>query len=128
MRFTRAPIVAMATVTSSGGGGGCAMSGFLRVSGRSERHVRVPKRVTRAQLLLENCICCSSAIYDRALLGSFFMPSLPLRQDYALWLALLEVLLCAVGIEAPLVRLHVTRGSLSSNEWRAMRATWAMHH
>ncbi|WP_294606456.1 hypothetical protein [uncultured Roseovarius sp.] len=56
------------------------------------------------------------------------MPSLPLRQDYALWLALLEVLLCAVGIEAPLVRLHVTRGSLSSNEWRAMRATWAMHH
>lgn len=102
-------------------------TGFLRVSDTVERFVRVPSRVTRAQLLYGNIICCSSAVYDRAVLGSVFMPPLPLRQDYALWLTLLEQVPQAVGINMPLVRLHVTRGSLSSNKWRAMRATWAMH-
>ena len=107
---------------------GLSYTGFVRISEGPHRQVHVPPRVTQAQLRLGNCICCSSAIYDRALLGSVPMPGLALRQDYALWLTLLAQLPYAVGVDLPLVNLHVTRGSLSSNKWRAMRATWSMHH
>lgn len=107
---------------------GLSYTGFMRVSPTAAREVNVPARVTRAQLLRGNLICCSSAVYDRAMLGTVPMPDLPMRQDYALWLTLLAQLPEAVGVQTPLVRLHVTPGSLSSNKWRAMRATWAMHH
>lgn len=107
---------------------GFSYTGFMRVRQTGARHVQVPPRVTRAQLLLGNTICCSSAIYDRALLGSVLMPDLTMRQDYALWLTLLTRVPFAVGVPASLVHLHVTPGSLSSGKWRAMRATWAMHH
>lgn len=107
---------------------GFSYTGFMRVRQTGARHVQVLPRVTRAQLLLGNTICCSSAIYDRALLGSVLMPDLAMRQDYALWLTLLTRVPFAVGVPASLVHLHVTPGSLSSGKWRAMRATWAMHH
>lgn len=108
-------------------GAGLSYTGFLRVGAGGMRRVRVPAHVTYAKLRQGNCICCSSAIYDRALTGTVLMPDLSLRQDYALWLTLLTQLPRAVGLDAPLVRLHVTPGSLSSNKWRAMRATWVMH-
>ena len=106
---------------------GLSYTGFNRVSEKGTRRIHVPSQITGAQLLLGNCVCCSSAMYDRAVLGSVPMPLLPLRQDYALWLTMLERLPYAVGIDSPLVDLHTTRGSLSSNKWRATRATWAMH-
>ena len=109
-------------------GAALSYTGFLRISDTVERFIEVPARVTRTQLLFGNIICCSSAVYDRAALGSVLMPPLPLRQDYALWLTLLAQTDHAVGINAPLVRLHVTLGSLSSNKWQAMCATFAMHH
>ncbi|QCO58157.1 glycosyltransferase (plasmid) [Pseudorhodobacter turbinis] len=107
---------------------GLSYTGFMRLSASGQRQVQVPKRVTRAELLLGNCIGCSTVIYDRAMLGTVLMPDLPMRQDYALWLTLLARLPYAVGVDAPLVSLYTTPGSLSSNKWRAMRATWAMHH
>lgn len=103
-------------------------TGFMRITDDRAKRVEVPTRVTGAQLRLGNCVCCSSALYDRAVFGSVLMPDLALRQDYALWLTLLARVPFAVGINRPLVNLHVTRGSLSSNKWRAMQATWAMHH
>jgi teichuronic acid biosynthesis glycosyltransferase TuaG len=110
-------------------GAGLTYTGFLRVGADGmARRVRVPASVTLAKLRQGNRICCSSAMYDRVMTGTVPMPDLPLRQDYALWLTLLARLPRAVGIDAPLVRLHVTVGSLSSNKWRAMRATWVMHH
>lgn len=108
-------------------GAGLSYTGFTRISDTGARDVEVPSTVTRAQLLRGNLICCSSALYDRALLGSVPMPDMKLRQDYALWLTLLDRLPRAVGLPQPLVLLHVTPGSLSSNRLRASRATWQMH-
>lgn len=108
-------------------GAGLGYTGFTRIAAGQERPVRVPAQVTRAQLLRGNVICCSSAVYDRAVVGSPPMPDLEMRQDYALWLELLAQVPYATGVTAPLVRLHTTPGSLSSNKWRAMAATWAMH-
>lgn len=108
-------------------GAGLSYTGFRRISAATSRTVTVPDRVTRAELLRGNLICCSSAIYDRKLLGTVPMPGLKLRQDYALWLTLLARVPEAVGVPQALVNLHVTPGSLSSNKLRAMRATWRMH-
>ena len=108
-------------------GAGLCYTGFTRISGTGAHVVEVPATVTRAQLLRGNVICCSSAMYDRALLGSVPMPDMKLRQDYALWLTLLDRLPQAVGLSQSLVQLHVTPGSLSSNRLRASWATWQMH-
>ncbi len=103
-------------------------TGFLRVSNTAEHAIQVPDRVTRAQLLYGNVICCSSVVYDRAVFGSVSMPPLRLRQDYALWLTLLAQVPAAVGVNTPLVRLHMSHGSLSANKINALWATWHMHH
>lgn len=109
-------------------GAALSYSGFARVRAGTRHVVQVPPRVTRAQLLRGNCIGCSTAVYDRAVLGDMPMPQLRMRQDYALWLTVLGQVPYAVGVCAPLVDIHVTPGSLSSNKWRAMQATWRMHH
>jgi len=107
---------------------GLSYTGFVRISDKSSHIVEIPAQVTRSELLRGNCICCSSAMYDRTILGSVSMPDLKMRQDYALWLTVLGKIPHAVGVPLSLVHLHVTAGSLSSNKLQAMRATWQMHH
>ncbi|MFO4987171.1 glycosyltransferase family 2 protein, partial [Salmonella enterica subsp. enterica serovar 1,4,[5],12:i:-] len=73
-------------------GAGLVFSAYARVdaSGRRLGTVRVPPRVTRAELLDGNVIGCLTAAYDTARHGRVEMPPLRRRQDYGLWLRLLE--------------------------------------
>ena len=52
------------------------------------------------------------------------MPPLPLRQDYALWLALLRPGGAARGLDEVLADYRVGAGSLSAGKLRAARGTW----
>ena len=52
------------------------------------------------------------------------MPPLPLRQDYALWLALLRAGGEARGLDEVLADYRVGAGSLSGSKLRAARGTW----
>ena len=54
------------------------------------------------------------------------MPPLPLRQDYALWLALLRRGGAARGLDEVLADYRVGAGSLSGSKLRAARGTWAV--
>ena len=55
------------------------------------------------------------------------MPDLRLRQDFALWLKLLERGEVAHGLDRPLAVHHVHPNSLSAPKGRALRATWKMY-
>jgi teichuronic acid biosynthesis glycosyltransferase TuaG len=109
-------------------GSGLSYTGFWRVNGNDRRQIHVPATVTREALLKSNCIGCLTVMYDRAIFGSVPMADIPRRQDYALWLTLLDQEDKAYGLNEPLGTYYVTKGSLSSNKLRAVMATWCMYH
>jgi len=94
--------------------------------------MRVPERVTHAELLHTNVIPCSSAMYDTARLGKVYMPELAKRQDYGLWLRILKSTrmganAAAVGIDEPLLFYRVHSASLSANKLDAARYQWRVY-
>ena len=94
--------------------------------GRDLGIVHAPPRVDHATLLRGNVIGCLTAVYDSARFGKVEMPPLPLRQDYALWLALLRAGGEARGLDEVLADYRVGAGSLSGSKLRAARGTWAV--
>ena len=84
-----------------------------------------PRRASTTPALLKgNVIGCLTAVYDSAHFGKVEMPALPLRQDYALWLALLRRGGVARGLDEVLADYRVGAGSLSGSKLRAARGTW----
>lgn len=94
----------------------------------STRHVTLPNSVDRKTLLRGNLIACSTAIYDRAQLGLIEMPDVRMRQDFGLWLRILDKVPCAHGLCEPLTDYTVRTDSLSANKRRALAATWRLFH
>ncbi|HRO12498.1 glycosyltransferase family 2 protein [Amaricoccus sp.] len=95
-------------------------------TGRALGIVRAPARVDYAGLLRGNVIGCLTAVYDTSHFGKVEMPPLPLRQDYALWLALLRGGE-ARGLDEVLADYRVGgAATLSGSKLRAARGTWAV--
>lgn len=100
---------------------------FWRQTGDKRHLVKVPKQVTRDQLLHGNVIGCLTAIYDRKVLGTVEMPELTMRHDFAMWLGILSRVDIAYGLDIPLATYHRTKSSLSSNTRKAFVATWQLY-
>lgn len=110
-------------------GAGLVFSAYARVdaSGRRLGTVRVPPRVTRAELLDGNVIGCLTAAYDTARHGRVEMPPLRRRQDYGLWLRLLEDGSAALGLPEVLADYRLHPGSLSGGKLAAAADTWRLY-
>ena len=89
--------------------------------------MRVPPRVTRAELLDGNVIGCLTAAYDTARHGRVEMPPLRRRQDYGLWLRLLEDGSAALGLPEVLADYRLHPGSLSGGKLAAAADTWRLY-
>ncbi|TPE48390.1 glycosyltransferase family 2 protein [Amaricoccus solimangrovi] len=111
------------------GGHAFAFTAYARedASGRPLGIVAAPSRVTRAALLRRNVIGCLTAVYDAEALGRVEMPAIRRRQDYALWLRLLERVEAAHGLPEVLADYRVAAASLSGNKLVAARDTWALY-
>ncbi|MDA5092865.1 glycosyltransferase family 2 protein [Aliiroseovarius sp. KMU-50] len=92
------------------------------------RHVKLPETVNRNTLLRGNLIACSTAIYDREQLGLIEMPDVRMRQDFGLWLRILDQVPMAHGLCEPLTDYTVRTDSLSANKAKALGATWRLFH
>ncbi|WP_243063523.1 glycosyltransferase family 2 protein [Humibacter sp. RRB41] len=89
------------------------------------RVVRVPSRLTYAQLLHSNVIGCLTAVVDLERAGAVSMPDLAGAEDWALWLHILRDGGHAAGVDEPLALYRVAGpGSHSASRWRAIRAVW----
>jgi len=106
--------------------------GYVRIAQDghvSNKVVRPPPRIEYSRLLRSCQIGMSTALVDRDRLGAFEFPNLPMRQDYALWLRLLEARHLCIGLREVLVCYRHHRQSLSSNKlmaswyhWRVLRS------
>ena len=107
---------------------GTALSytGYWRETGDARRAVRIPDRVTRAELLHGNVIGCLTAIYDTAQVGRVLMPDLRMNQDYGLWLRILALTPEARGLAENLAVYRRQPGSLSAGRGRRLAATWRL--
>lgn len=110
-------------------GAGLVFSAYRRMdaAGNPLGEVRVPERVTHAMLLRENMIGCLTAVYDTERFGRVEMPLLRRRQDYGLWLRLLEGGDEAHGLNRVLADYRVGGGSLSSSRTAALVANWTLY-
>jgi glycosyltransferase involved in cell wall biosynthesis len=85
------------------------------------------ERLDYSLLLRHNVIGCSTVMLDTARGGKTYFPDLPMRQDFAHWLAVLRAGRGGLGIAEPLTTRYVHRASLSRNKLRAARHTWAVY-
>ncbi|WP_370641536.1 glycosyltransferase family 2 protein [Halorhodospira sp. 9622] len=95
-------------------------------SGSFLRTVQSPRNVSHRDFYRSCPVGCLTAGYDREKVGTIYMPELPMRQDWGLWLRVLEQHEVAVGIQEPLASLRVHKGSLTSNKLRASYYTWRL--
>ena len=81
--------------------------------GNIYRTVHCPSKISYRQIKRFNSICCLTALYDTAMVGKVPAPLLRKRQDWALWIKVLEKCGTGYGIDEPLAYYRVRSGSLS---------------
>ncbi|OYX42520.1 MAG: hypothetical protein B7Z02_11885 [Rhodobacterales bacterium 32-67-9] len=109
-------------------GAALSFAAFVRQSdaGR-ERIKRVPNSVDYEHLLRGNVIGCLTAIYDSEKVGRKYMPEIPRRHDFALWLEIVKQSGPARGLNEILAVHRMHSHSLSANRLAATMDTWRMY-
>ena len=107
---------------------GCALSytSYYVVEESSELlyHRKVPLK-TSYKDILKNCyIFCSTAMYDTEQLGKKYMPKIRKRQDWALWIGILEKIDTSMGLQQPLVYYRQGNDSLSKNKIKLVKENY----
>lgn len=87
----------------------------------------VPENVSFSQLIKENVIGCSTAVFKAELTERFSMRSEYAHEDYVFWLELLRQGCTARGLAEPLVRYRILRGSRSENKLKAAKNRWYIY-
>ncbi|MFK2819110.1 glycosyltransferase family 2 protein [Flavobacteriaceae sp. LMIT009] len=78
-------------------------------------------RVSYKKQLKCNYIGNLTGIYDVRKLGKVYMPEIPKRQDWVLWLKAIEKGGDAIGIKESLASYRVRKDSISSNKWKLIK-------
>jgi teichuronic acid biosynthesis glycosyltransferase TuaG len=87
----------------------------------------VPAKVNYHSLLKTCPISCLTAVIDIESTGKFYMPDIPKRQDYGLWLSILKKIDHAHGIKQPLAVYRIRKNSVSRNKYKAMFYVWKVY-
>lgn len=78
--------------------------------------------------ILRNCyIFCSTAMYDTQQLGKVYMPVIRRRQDWVLWIRILQKVNTSIGVQSPLVYYREGNESLSKNKIKLVKANFNVY-
>jgi teichuronic acid biosynthesis glycosyltransferase TuaG len=83
-----------------------------------------PKKLDYHDLLKTCDIGCLTVMYDKYYFGNKYMPSIPKRQDYNLWLELLKKIDYAYNVGKPLAQYRINSMSISRNKIIAIYWIW----
>ncbi len=75
------------------------------------------KRISYLRILMDNYIGCLTAMYDTEKVGKVYMPLIRKRQDWGLWIRIIQKCRMAYGIKKPLGIYRIRENSVSSNKW-----------
>ena len=80
-----------------------------------------PKLHSFSESLKDNRVGTTAAIYDSQKLGKIYMPLIRKRQDWALFMTILQMGVVAYGMKQPLCVYRVGQQSLSKNKWSLIK-------
>lgn len=77
-------------------------------------YVKCLPKLSRFKILRDNGIGCLTAIYDISKVGKKFMPTIRKRQDWCLWINIINEIGEAKGLQKTLATYRVRSGSISA--------------
>ncbi len=86
-----------------------------------------PSRADYGQMLVMNTVGCLTAIYDTQRSGKVYMPLIPRRQDYGLWLSLIRGGGVVAGAQEIIALYRSHPGSISSNKLAVAYWQWYLY-
>ena len=93
---------------------------LMDVNGESlQKTIPVPTLVTFQDMLKTNYITCSSVVLKRETAAAHPMTYDEYCEDYICWMQVLKDGGTAVGLNEPLVKYRMVKGSKSNNKWKA---------
>jgi teichuronic acid biosynthesis glycosyltransferase TuaG len=99
---------------------------FTNASNQPELTHHVSKKLTFEKLLKANYLGHLTGIYNAKVLGKFYMPALRKRQDWAMWLDVIQKAEFAIGIQEPIASYRLSKG-LSSNKLGLIKYNYAIY-
>lgn len=99
----------------------------IDTQGEAGKIITPPEKVNYHELLKSNVIGCLTAMYDRSVLGTVYMPTIRKRQDMATWLNILKNIDYAWCLNSVLAYYREGHASLSSNKVKILRSQWSFY-
>ncbi|MFZ1610896.1 MAG: glycosyltransferase family 2 protein [Chitinophagales bacterium] len=96
----------------------------LQTKTHNKKIILAPASVTYKQLLKHNTIGNLTAMYNSESLGKVYMPELRMRQDWGLWLKILQSGITGYCLPEILATYHTSENSLSANKWKVAKYNW----
>lgn len=85
------------------------------------------KNVYYKDIIKFNYIACSTVIFNQEALGKSYMPNIRNRQDWGLWINLVQKNQRAVNINQYLMYYTVRKDSISSNKFKMIKYHWYIY-
>ncbi len=92
------------------------------------RHVRALPVLTYDKLLKANYVGNLTGIYNATILGKIYCPEIRKRQDWGLWLKVIEEGGPMEGIQESLAVYRVRRNSISNNKFEMLKYNFKVYH
>lgn len=91
-------------------------------------YVECLPKLTNSKIIRDNGIGCLTAIYDSEKLGKHYMPSMRKRQDWCLWIDIINKGGVAKGYQSPLALYRDRSNSISSNKIEMLKYNYEVYH
>lgn len=106
----------------------CTSYEVIDETGKTIRIEKLPKLLTYKIMLRNNYVGCLTAIYDTSLLGKQYMPTIRKRQDWVLWLRILQKIGQTQVLDENLATYLDRSSSISSNKLRLIKYNWMVYY
>ncbi len=93
----------------------------------SGKRVRAKSKVLPRHMVLANYVGCSTAMYNTENLGKRLMPKIRKRQDYGLWIELINDTGYALGLREELTQYRIRKNSVSGNKIQVIIYQWKFY-
>ena len=100
----------------------------INESGKFMKSILAPKFVTSKSILLNNYVGCLTAVYDCEMIGKQYMPKIRKRQDWVLWINILQIIKQTNGMEESLAVYRDRMNSISSNKIQLLSYNWKVYY
>lgn len=91
------------------------------------KRIKCPHRLTYSKLLKNNYVGCLTAIYDKEKLGKMYMPMIRKRQDWVLWLNIMNKIKHTKGLNESLSIYRRRNRSISHDKLLLIKYNWKVY-